>query len=491
MLNDDELLRRYASQHSESAFAELVERHLGLVHSAALRQVGGDASLAQDVAQSVFIDLARKASRLTRHTSLTGWLYASVRFAAATARRASQRRCRHEQEAHAMNELSRTQPPEADWEQLRPVLDEAMHSLREPDRHAVLLRYFEGKTLAEVGRALGIDEDAARKRVQRALEKLRLSLGRQGVALPAAVLAGMLGGQAVAAAPAGLAALVTTASLSASATGAALPLLSILAMTKAKIITAIIVSGILTALVIQHQANARLRHQNQALSRSQGDLDRVRAENNRLRRSAADGTPADAQEREISRLRAEADALKKRAGETAQRRDQVPPASPGQPEVDPAVARVARAHLVHSVALGGALGGYIEDHHGQLPTNAVQLAPYMAQELAHAMKGGSMITNLEELTLALPSSQAEFGLDRFETLYQGRLKDLKATPLEGVIIMREKQARQTSDGAWERIYFDGLGNATVQSSPDGNFEKWEAIRLPRPNLKPAAASAQP
>src|ERR1041385_3693351 len=106
MIPDGELLRRYIESHSESAFAELVARHLDLVYSTALRQVNGDAHLAQDVAQTVFIDLARKAATLTQRSVLTGWLYTSSSFAAAKAVRTEQRRQTHEQEAQAIDRKS-------------------------------------------------------------------------------------------------------------------------------------------------------------------------------------------------------------------------------------------------------------------------------------------------------------------------------------------------------------------------------------------------
>ena len=136
--DDIELLRRYAFERSEEAFADLVRRHIGLVYSAALRQAQGDAHLAEDIAQVVFTGLARTATRLTRHTSLAGWLYTSTRYTAAALRRSEQRRCARELEAHAMSELLQSAGTDAAWEQLRPVLDEAMHDLKAADREAVL-----------------------------------------------------------------------------------------------------------------------------------------------------------------------------------------------------------------------------------------------------------------------------------------------------------------------------------------------------------------
>jgi RNA polymerase sigma factor (sigma-70 family) len=200
-----ELLRRYWTEKSEVAFAELVARHIDLVYSAALRQVDGDAAAAEDVTQTVFTELARKAPRLLRHSSLTGWLYTGTRYLAAKARRTEQRRRAREQQAYAMNQLLEPSRPEPTWEELRPVLDEVMHELGRSDRDAVLMRYFEGRPLAEIGSRLGLSENATRMRVERALDKLREALARRGVASTAAVLGGILTQRAVAAAPARLA----------------------------------------------------------------------------------------------------------------------------------------------------------------------------------------------------------------------------------------------------------------------------------------------
>jgi RNA polymerase sigma factor (sigma-70 family) len=217
MTTDSELLERYAESHSEDAFTELVHRHVNFVYSAALRQVNGDTHLAQDVAQSVFTDLARKAAALARRPMLTGWLYTSTHFAAAKAVRSECRRHAREQEAHIMRELLHDSPPEVEWEKVRPVLDAAMLELKEPDRDAVLLRFFENRPLADVGDKLGLSEDAARKRVDRAVEKLRTLLAGRGVATAAATLGTVLSTNAVQTAPAGLAAAVSATALAGTA----------------------------------------------------------------------------------------------------------------------------------------------------------------------------------------------------------------------------------------------------------------------------------
>ncbi|MES2697884.1 MAG: sigma-70 family RNA polymerase sigma factor, partial [Verrucomicrobiota bacterium] len=167
MLDDPTLLRRYADERSEAAFAELVARHLPLVYTAAARRLSGDAHRAQDVAQLVFCALARDAHRLSRHATLTGWLYTTTRNAVVDVVRSERSRQAREKEAHAMQEIS-SDPEAADWSRLKPVLDDALDHLAATDREAVLLRFFQGRAFAEIGAALGLSEDTARKRVERA-----------------------------------------------------------------------------------------------------------------------------------------------------------------------------------------------------------------------------------------------------------------------------------------------------------------------------------
>src|SRR5882724_2137870 len=195
MTDDQQLLRRYSTDHSETAFGELVGRYVNLVYSAALRRVGGDAHLAQDVSQLVFADLARKAASLPDNVVLAGWLHRATQYAASQLMRTNYRRRRREEEAIAMNALESQTP--TDWEALRPVLDGALDGLTQNARDAVVLRFFEQRNLAEVGRALGTNEDAARKRVNRALDKLRAQLIRRGLTTTVATLAAAISVNAV------------------------------------------------------------------------------------------------------------------------------------------------------------------------------------------------------------------------------------------------------------------------------------------------------
>jgi RNA polymerase sigma factor (sigma-70 family) len=212
--SDSQLLCAYAEGRSEAAFAELVRRYIDLVHSAAFRMVN-DPHLAQDVTQGVFVALAKDAGKLTDHPVLSGWLHRTTRNIAAQTVRTEVRRRNREKEAAAMNEFPDTDAP---WEEIAPHLDAAIAELSEPDRDAVLLRYFENKPAQEMAAILGISAEAAQKRVSRAVERLRENFAKRGITTCAAGLSGIISANAVQTAPAGFgvvvssAALVTTAS---------------------------------------------------------------------------------------------------------------------------------------------------------------------------------------------------------------------------------------------------------------------------------------
>jgi len=200
--DDFALLRAYAERGSEEAFAELVARHVNKVYSAALRYTG-NAHSAEEITQAVFVILARKGPRLGRGVILSGWLYQTVRWASVAFVRGAIRRRQREEEACAQ-----TMTNEAEskiWHDIAPLLENAMGALSEKDRHAVVLRFFDGKSFREVGAALGANEEAAKKRVSRALEKLRIFFARRGVPSTTAVIAGAISNNAVQIAPAAVA----------------------------------------------------------------------------------------------------------------------------------------------------------------------------------------------------------------------------------------------------------------------------------------------
>jgi RNA polymerase sigma factor (sigma-70 family) len=203
MTDDDMgLVREYAAGRSEDAFAILVERHIGLVHSAALRRVNNP-QLAEEITQAVFILLARKAASLKTGTILPGWLYRTTGYVAADALKIQRRRESREQEAYMQSIINEAGLPV--WREIAPLLESAMDRLNDHDRNALLLRYFEDKTLAEVGAALGVTEDAARVRVNRALEKLHRYFSQHGISSTTAILVGAVSANCVQAAPVGLA----------------------------------------------------------------------------------------------------------------------------------------------------------------------------------------------------------------------------------------------------------------------------------------------
>src|SRR6266487_2891013 len=197
-MDDWDLLQAYAQNGSESAFQRLVERYVDQVYSMALRQVR-DPHLAQDVTQAVFLIVVRKAASLPRRTLLAGWLFKATRHVARTALRGERRR--KEREKQAMASTLMNPEPEPASAQVEAHLDDALASLRESDRNALLLRYFQQRTVPDVATSLGTSEEAAQKRIERAVEKLRRYFGRRGVAVPSVTLMGVVSAQAVQPAP--------------------------------------------------------------------------------------------------------------------------------------------------------------------------------------------------------------------------------------------------------------------------------------------------
>jgi RNA polymerase sigma factor (sigma-70 family) len=215
---DMELLRQYVQRNSEDAFAALVARHVNLVYSAALRKTGNPHA-AEEITQAVFIILAKKADGLRPGTILPGWLYQTARLTAAGFLRGEIRRSRREQEAYMQSTANET---ESDvWRQIVPLLEDAMGRLGEKDRSAIVLRFFEGKSFSEIGVAFGASENAAKKRVNYALEKLRRHFSKRGVVSTAAILATALSVNSIQAAPSVLAASISAVAVTKGATAGA------------------------------------------------------------------------------------------------------------------------------------------------------------------------------------------------------------------------------------------------------------------------------
>jgi uncharacterized protein (TIGR03435 family) len=240
------LLRSYAEDHSEDAFATLVNRHIDKVYSAALRHTG-NTHQAEEIAQAVFVILAQKAKRLGKGVILEGWLYQTARLTALTFIRSEIRRARREQEAHMQNNSGEN---EADvWSQITPLLDAALAALNDTDRNAVVLRFFYGKSMREIGAALGANEDTARMRVNRAVERLRNYFSKRGVNSTATAIVGAISVNSIRSAPTTLAKTATAMALAKGTTASTSTstlikgALKIMAWTKAK--TAIVTGAVI------------------------------------------------------------------------------------------------------------------------------------------------------------------------------------------------------------------------------------------------------
>ncbi len=462
MTPDRELLHLYARTGSEEAFAELVRRHVNLVYSVVLRRLNGDTHLAQDAAQTVFTDLARKAASLSHRVTLTGWLYTSAHFASAEiARKESRRRGREEKYMREPDSQNETDPA---WEELRPAIDEAMLQLKEADREAILLRYFENRPLAEVGAKLGLRENTARMRVERALEKLRTLLAKRGIATTCALVE-TISAHAVQVAPANVAAALAATSITA-AGAESLTLLKIMTATKLKLgLATLLIAGATTALVVQHQTQKKLRAENDAWHRQ---VTRLQVENealsNRLAMAHDPNSIPDKQLKDLLRLRAEVGLLRQKTNELgkligkdrlrpaegdAKASDETTPAEEQQRQIS--IAKMSDAKIL---VLGEFL--YTQDNKGQLATNLDQFSAYL--------------TN---------SEQKLTGTNNFELTYTGSINGL--TNAGSVIMLRESQAWPTLNGQWAKSYgfMDGHAEVHVQESDDFDpFEQQHSISPP-------------
>ncbi|MDB6025699.1 MAG: hypothetical protein JWM68_1922 [Verrucomicrobiales bacterium] len=315
MTDIHEQLADYVHNGSEAAFRKIVEHYLDLVYATAARLVDNDAHRAQDVAQTVFINLAHQAKNLSKDVKIGGWLHRNTCFVAANVLRGERRRHAREREAMEMN--AQTDHSEPCLDQLEPFLDEAINQLGAADRTAVLLRFYEKLDFRQLGKALGTTEAAAQKRVSRALEKLHLILRKRTAVCSVAILATALSANAASSAPAGLAATISGTALSSAAagTGTTLLLLKLMAIAKFKtaIVTTVILASVMAPLLLEYRGEARVRAQNDIINQNANRLLQLTAENQRLSSlPKPEGEPlADNQLSEVLKLRSEVGRLRK------------------------------------------------------------------------------------------------------------------------------------------------------------------------------------
>jgi RNA polymerase sigma factor (sigma-70 family) len=331
-LTDQQLLADYTERHAETAFAELVRRHIDLVHSAALRMVR-DSQLAEDVTQGAFIALAKNAAQLKDRPVLSGWLHCTAQNLAANAVRSDVRRRAREQEAAAVNELI-SATPDASWEQIAPHLDAALGELSEPDRDAVLLRYFEKKSAQQMAEVLGVSADTAQKRVSRAVERLREFFAKRGVTVGAGGLVVVISANAVQAAPVGLAVTISaaatlTGTLASTATATAAKAIAMTALQKTLVTaTVAVLAG---AGIYEARQASRLRDQVNTFEQQQAPLAEQIRQLQRERDEARKQLAAIREEKErlsdntaeLLRLRGMAGVARRATGEAEQLRAQL------------------------------------------------------------------------------------------------------------------------------------------------------------------------
>jgi RNA polymerase sigma factor (sigma-70 family) len=480
-LTDQQLLRDYAERRSEAAFAELVRRHIDLIYSAALRMVC-DSHLAEDVTQGAFVALARSAPQLTGRAVLYGWLHRTAQNIAAQTVRTDVRRRAREQEAAAMNELLANES-DAAWQRIAPHLDAALGELSEADRDAVMLRYFERKSAQEMAQVLGVSDEAAQKRVTRAVERLREFFAKRGVNVGASGFVVVLSANAVQAAPVGLAVTISTAATIAGstlattvATKTALTTMNwINAKSIAAIVASVLVAGGSTYL-IQEERAIRLRTEHQELSALQAKLAEER--DAALSAAQAESNEVSAlrkEQTELLRLRSEVGILRKHTNELGNLRQansqlQAALAEAGKatrkPETESELEqRILRPRLAKIMTLP--LLMYANENQGVFPADFELASAYFREAVQADPFLGDESKFLEATRL-------------FEIVYHGP-KDT-VTDSGSMILIREKQARQRPDGRWERAYGFADGHGEVRVELDGRVDAWERLRATVPTV---------
>lgn len=461
--NDMDLVREFARTNSEAAFTELVRRHLNLVYSVARRCTGTDSD-AQDVTQAVFLVLTRKAAGVRQKTVLPGWLYETTRYTAAQLRRTDARRHAREQEAYMQSTLNEADPS-ADWEKLSPHLETAMDQLAARDRALVVMRFYENKSGPEAAALLGIREDAAHKRLARAIEKLRRFFVQRGVTLTATAIASAVAANSVQSAPAGLTAIISGASLSGISTTAATVLAAkTIAMTtlqKTLITAALAVTvgaGIFEAKQAAHaRAEMRtLRQQQAPLAEQVRQLQSERNDAiNRLALLSAQSSKGKTSEPELLKLRGEVNVLQRQADEAAKRAQSAEQQLAAFLSSKDKFSKHEAAMVDTAKEMGLAMFIYARDNAGKFPADFQQLTNQLG-DLGRLAKMG--VYEFDRINIGSEN------LDPKEVTHPDHPK---------MVVIREQLSRQSPDGTWSRIYGFADGSVVTATTYDGNFDAWE------------------
>jgi len=475
---DAQLLQRYVRDRSEEAFAEIVRRYLNLIFSAALRQVR-QPQLAEEVTQAVFVDLAKQAKTLASGTILSAWLYQVARRTAIDVIRRESRRQIRERTAQ---ELTHMNASDVDWTQVEPLLEKGMEALEDKDRAVLLLRYFENKSLLEVGQTLGINEDAARKRVSRSVERLREFFVQRGVNVSSMALTATITSNAIQVAPAALGPAVVSAALfsGTAVTVSGTAVTKLIAMTTLqKALLATTLAAAAAGFYEAHEASnarAQLRVAQQQGNALSSQVDELTRERDDLSGQLASVKEAKVKsgDNEVLRLRNEVGQLRTQLAAASRVRgkepDEVKTEEKGiTPEEEMKLEGIAKLKYAQQWTMAFIM--FAEKNQGEFPTNFAQADPFLNPEarIEHNLKPDEY-----------PPGGMKFGLvpDNFEVTFQGSLQTL--TNASTQIVLREKEPRQLDDGGYVRAYgfADGhseIHRATVDHGADKiGFEAWEA-----------------
>ncbi|HVU38718.1 MAG TPA: sigma-70 family RNA polymerase sigma factor [Opitutales bacterium] len=431
-MEDRALLEDYRARQSGAAFAQLVERHLPLVYSAALR-ITGRAALAEDVAQAVFIKLAQRAAQVREPAALPGWLYRTACHTAYKALRAEKRRRTNETNAMQITDLA--QDTHATWARLAPLLDEAMARLSMADQHLIVQRFFEGRSLREVGTAFGLSEDAAQKRVSRALEKLREYFSKNGVTVPTTAFVPLLTEYAAHSAPAHLPAKITagaSASVAAAGSGAFLKTLVYMSQTKIKAgVIVILILALCTTIAVHPWTNQAMPPGDKKLAAARAAPAAAKPATSAVELPAQPAAPV----------------------ATAMAANTATPA-PNSISTDPAAqAEADRIMAAHANAMENLAIAFMVANAGE------PLDPLAFLDLAAKVDTGHLL-RLEQINR--------------DAGWTSKIKD----PANTLVLV--ESAFQLPDGEWGRTYAFADGHVETARSPDNNFTQWEAEHLHSP-----------